>query len=109
SAAASWSLLLAASPSYSSQVTEGSGTGIGADQGTIAVAPTPSFQVLATGYVPDGLTHREYAYLPSRPSGSVPPKAAVGSEGTSASARSLEAVKRLGEDQRGGVWLRFAS
>ena len=91
--------------------------GIGASShgSQLTVQPSAGFQLASLGYVPAGLTRREYAYLPALvPAasgqtvyGSRIPIVSSGLSGPSP--ETMAAVARLEADGIRSVWLRYSS
>ena len=89
--------------------TASAGIGV-SSRGTIEVSPKASFRIAQLGYIPSGLTHREYAYIPPTVSPSTPQRiVTLTTNGSPVSEETLTAVSQLPADGRGALFLRYSA
>jgi len=77
-------------------------------RGTIEVSPKASFRIAQLGYVPSGLTQREYTYMPPTSSPSAPQRiVTVTTDGSPVSEETVTAMSQLPADGRSALFLRY--
>jgi hypothetical protein len=79
-------------------------------RGIIEVSPKASFRIAQLGYIPLGLTQREYTYVPPTVSPSTPQRiVTLTTAGSPVSEETLTAVSQLPADGRGALFLRYSA
>jgi hypothetical protein len=89
--------------------TASAGIGV-SSRGTIEVSPKAGFRIAQLGYIPSGLTQREYSYIPPTVSPSTPKRTVTATtNGTPVSEETLRAVSQLAVDGRGALFFRYSA